>query len=104
MIFALFEKKVRKMKRLLLLLALLLPAALFAQDEQSALRIPDEDDIALRTIDASSPYYYTNLMLKYRHGTAPLTPRSITTSTTATPTSRTIDRSPPIRHSNGCCR
>ncbi len=74
MIFALFEKKVRKMKRLLLLLALLLPAALFAQDEQSALRIPDEDDIALRTMDASSPYYYTNLMLKYRHGTAPLTP------------------------------
>lgn len=48
MIFALFEKKVRKMKRLLLLLALLLPAALFAQDEQSALRIPDEDDIALK--------------------------------------------------------
>ena len=74
MIFALFEKKVRKMKRLLLLLALLLPATLFAQDEQRELRIPDEDDIALRTMDASSPYYYTNLMLKYRHGTAPLTP------------------------------
>lgn len=61
------------MKRVLLLLAVIFTTALSAQEpETEGLRIPDEDDIAMRTMDASSPYYYTNLMLKYRHGTAPL--------------------------------
>jgi len=47
MIFALFEKKVRKMKRLLLLLALLLPAALFAQDDE-AMAVYNVTDGAIR--------------------------------------------------------
>lgn len=33
---------------------------------------PDEDDILDKTLATSSPYYYTNLMLKYRNGTEPL--------------------------------
>lgn len=61
------------MKKLLLLLLLAFPMAVPAQEADTpSLRIPDEEDIAMRTMDASSPYYYTNLMLKYRHGTAPL--------------------------------
>ncbi|MBE6176845.1 MAG: DUF4919 domain-containing protein [Rikenellaceae bacterium] len=34
--------------------------------------LPDEDDILDKTLATSSPYYYTNLMLKYRNGTEPL--------------------------------
>lgn len=34
--------------------------------------LPDEDDILDKTLAISSPYYYTNLMLKYRNGTEPL--------------------------------
>lgn len=36
------------------------------------IRIPDEDDIIHKTVSVSSPYYYTNLMLKYINGTSPL--------------------------------
>ena len=36
-----------------------------AQDDGK--RVPDEDDILHQTLSASSPYYYTNLMLKYRN-------------------------------------
>jgi hypothetical protein len=35
--------------------------------------VPDEDDILRQTLSVSSPYYYTNLMLKYRSGQEPLT-------------------------------
>lgn len=35
--------------------------------------VPNEDDILAKTLDTSSPYYYTNLMLKYRIGNEPLT-------------------------------
>ena len=37
------------------------------------MRVPDEDDILHQTLSASSPYYYTNLMLKYRNGLEKLT-------------------------------
>lgn len=37
------------------------------------MRVPDEDDILHQTLSASSPYYYTNLMLKYRNGLEGLT-------------------------------
>lgn len=61
------------MKRVLLLLAVIFTTALSAQQpETEGLRIPDEDDIAMRTMNASSPYYYTNLMMKYRQGSSPL--------------------------------
>ena len=53
------------MKHLLLSLFLtILPVVSMAQDD--TLRVPDEDDILHQTLSASSPYYYTNLMLKYR--------------------------------------
>ena len=54
------------MKQLLLsLLLLLVPVVTMAQDDGK--RVPDEDDILHQTLSASSPYYYTNLMLKYRN-------------------------------------
>lgn len=53
------------MKRFLCLL-LLLPAWAGAQ-------VPVEDDILARTLDSSSPYYYTTLMMRYRAGDPTLT-------------------------------
>jgi hypothetical protein len=54
------------MKQLLLsLLLLLVPVVTMAQDD--GMRVPDENDILHQTLSASSPYYYTNLMLKYRN-------------------------------------
>lgn len=62
------------MKRIFLAFALLFVATTgFAQNEESAKRVPDEEDIIRQTLSLSSPYYYTNLMLKYRNGTEPLT-------------------------------
>ncbi len=62
-------------KRLLtLLLTLFFALPTFAATpEDGELRIPDEDDIMAKTFSASSPYYYTNLMLKYRNGNEKLT-------------------------------
>jgi hypothetical protein len=54
-----------------LLLAIALPIAVVAQDDNY--RVPDEDDILRQTLTNSSPYYYTNLMLKYRNGQQELT-------------------------------
>jgi hypothetical protein len=60
------------MKQLLLsLLLVILPVVSMAQDD--AVRVPDEDDIIHQTLSVTSPYYYTNLMLKYRSGQEPLT-------------------------------
>lgn len=62
------------MKRIFLAVALLFTIVEgFAQHEESTKRIPDEEDILRQTLSLSSPYYYTNLMLKYRNGTEPLT-------------------------------
>ena len=47
------------------MLLLLVPLCSMAQDDGK--RVPDEDDILHQTLSASSPYYYTNLMLKYRN-------------------------------------
>jgi hypothetical protein len=54
-----------------LILVTTLPIAVVAQDDDY--RVPDEDDILRQTLSVSSPYYYTNLMLKYRSGQEPLT-------------------------------
>lgn len=54
-----------------LILVIALPIAVVAQDDDY--RVPDEDDILRQTLSVSSPYYYTNLMLKYRSGQEPLT-------------------------------
>lgn len=48
------------MKRLVLLLALLLPLTTWA-------KIPDEEDILRKTIDSSSPFYYPNLLMRYNN-------------------------------------
>lgn len=48
------------------------PNPLMANVVDREVRVPDEDDIIHKTVSVSSPYYYTNLMLKYRNGTAPL--------------------------------
>lgn len=62
-----------KLKLFGILLALLLPAIGMAQSRDVEPRIPEEEDIIHHTLSTSSPYYYTNLMLKYRNGTEPLT-------------------------------
>ena len=41
--------------------------------QENNVRVPDEDDILHQTLSATSPYYYTNLMLKYRSGAEKLT-------------------------------
>ena len=50
------------MKRLLLLV-MLLPAL-------AAARVPDEEMILDRTLDAESPFYYPALMMRYNAGDA----------------------------------
>lgn len=60
-------------KRLFILLLFVssLSANIWAQSQD--IRIPDEDDIMRQTLDMGSPYYFTNLMLKYRSGDETLT-------------------------------
>lgn len=59
------------MKKLILLFlsSLLITTSLTAQEVKAELRIPEEEDILRQTLSTSSPYYYTNLMMKYRLGT-----------------------------------
>lgn len=63
------------MKRfiLLLLTTLLISPSLMAQEQQQEPLVPYEDDILKNTLSTSSPYYYTNLMLKYKLGTEAMT-------------------------------
>ena len=78
------QQRMRRIATLLSLLAIAIinPTLTHAQATQSLVqqeveqekRVPDEDDIIHQTVSVSSPYYYTNLMLKYRNGTSPLTP------------------------------
>lgn len=53
----------------LLLTAILLYLPLSAQE----VVVPTEDEILSKTLDTTSPYYFTNLMMKYRSGSEPLT-------------------------------
>ena len=54
------------MKRFLLLLLSALPVL-------AAAKVPVEEDILEKTMDASSPYYYTALMMRYDQGDETLT-------------------------------
>ena len=56
----------------ILLLVVALPMATMAQ-EDNKVRVPDEEDILRQTLSTSSPYYYTNLLLKYNNGSEKLT-------------------------------
>ena len=44
-----------------------------AQEETDGPIVPYEEDILKQTLSTSSPYYYTNLMLKYKLGTEEMT-------------------------------
>lgn len=59
--------------RLLARVAALLLPALLLLPAVAAAKVPDEDDIVDRTMDASSPYYYTGLMMRYNAGDETLT-------------------------------
>lgn len=50
----------------------LTPTTLSAQ-EDTEIRVPTEEDIILNTVATDSPYYYTNLMMKYSLGDEELT-------------------------------
>lgn len=50
------------------------PNPLVKEHAEREIRTPDEDDIIHQTVSTASPYYYTNLMLKYRNGTEQMTP------------------------------
>ena len=50
--------------------AVMTTTALSAQEREVI--VPNEDDILAKTLSTASPYYYTNLMLKYRLGTESL--------------------------------
>ena len=56
----------------ILLLVVALPVATMAQEDDKV-RVPDEEDILRQTLSTSSPYYYTNLLLKYHNGSEKLT-------------------------------
>lgn len=56
----------------IILLVVALPVAAMAQDDDKV-RVPDEEDILRQTLSTSSPYYYTNLLLKYNNGSEKLT-------------------------------
>ena len=56
----------------IILLVVALPVAAMAQ-EDNKVRVPDEEDILRQTLSTSSPYYYTNLLLKYHNGSEKLT-------------------------------
>ena len=58
------------LRYIVLAVALLFTVPISAQ--QSVI-VPSEEEILSNTLDTSSPYYYTNLMLKYRSGTESLT-------------------------------
>lgn len=57
-------------KYIVLAAILLISAPISAQQE---IVVPTEEEILRNTLDTSSPYYYTNLMLKYRAGAESLT-------------------------------
>lgn len=58
----------RFLKTIFLCVTVVLPLVAVAQ-----MRVPDDEDIAKRTIDASSEYYYPSLMTRYIEGDTTLT-------------------------------
>lgn len=61
-------------KRLILIISAIVALCGTSQaQEETTIRVPDEDDIIHQTLSTTSPYYYTNLMLKYTMGNEPLT-------------------------------
>ena len=67
------EIMTKRLLTFLLTMLLSLPAIAMTPGNDKQPRIPDEDDIMVQTFSSSSPYYYTNLMLKYRSGLEKLT-------------------------------
>ena len=50
------------------LIPVLTAAAVLAAAGEVQAKVPDEDDIVTRIMDAQSEYYYPNLMMRYRSG------------------------------------
>ena len=63
----------KHLKKLSLLFAVVIMALSSLSAEERKIIVPDEEDILAKTLDTTSPYYYTNLMLKYRLGTESMT-------------------------------
>jgi hypothetical protein len=63
----------KHLKKLSLLFAVVIMALSSLSAEERKIIVPDEEDILAQTLDTTSPYYYTNLMLKYRLGTESMT-------------------------------
>lgn len=61
-----------RLRAILTILFVSLATTLQAQTSTTP-RVPDEEDIIHKTLSLDSPYYYTNLILKYENGTEPLT-------------------------------
>jgi hypothetical protein len=62
-----------RLKRLFLTLAVAVMGAVTLNAQEHEAVVPIEEDILAKTLDTTSPYYYTNLMLKYNLGKEPLT-------------------------------
>lgn len=63
----------KQIKRLILTLVVAVMSATSISAQEVEKMVPNEDDILAKTLSTASPYYYTNLMLKYRLGNEALT-------------------------------
>ena len=61
----------RLLKRLILAVTAVVTLSIPTYGQED-IRVPDEEDILHQTLSTASPYYYTNLMLKYTNGNEPL--------------------------------
>ncbi len=65
---------VGSMKRVFLAITVLFASVLLASAQEGVeIRIPDEEDIVIRTISTDSPYYYPPMMARYMAGDLELT-------------------------------
>ena len=62
-----------KIFRIVLTIIATLTLFLPLQAQESDVVVPYEEEILTKTLNTQSPFYYTNLMLKYRNGTESLT-------------------------------
>lgn len=66
---------VENMRKVVLAIAVLCAAVQMASAQEGAeLRVPDEEDIVVKTISIDSPYYYPPMMARYLTGDLDLTP------------------------------
>lgn len=66
-------RKMKKVLRLAVAFVALFGVQMNTVAQSTSLRVPDNDDILVRTIDANSPYYIDRLLAKYYAAEEPLT-------------------------------